>query len=58
MTTSTLGLIAGLLLAIAVATGGFLGLLLGIVLGGAGYAVGAHFDGQLDLGELLRGRRG
>lgn len=58
MTTSTLGLIAGLLLTIAVVTGGLVGLLLGVVLGTAGYLVGAHVDGQLDLGQLLRNRRG
>ncbi len=58
MTTSTLGLIAGLLLAIAIVTGGFLGLLLGLLLGGAGYLIGGHVDGQLDLGALVRGRRG
>ncbi|NHA00909.1 DUF2273 domain-containing protein [Nocardioides sp. W3-2-3] len=46
MTTSTLGLIAGLLLTVAVVTGGLVGLLLGVVLGTAGYLVGAHVDGQ------------
>lgn len=58
MTTSTIGLIAGLLLAIAVVVGGLLGLLLGVVLGGAGYLIGGHVDGELDLGALVRGRRG
>lgn len=58
MTTSTIGLVAGLLLAIAIVTGGFLGFLLAIVLGGAGYLVGGHVDGELDLGALVRGRRG
>ena len=58
MTTSTLGLLAGLLLTIAIVAGGLVGLLLAVVLGGAGYLVGAHLDGQLDLGELLRSRRG
>ena len=37
---------------------GLTGLLLAIVLGGAGYLVGAHLDGQLDLRELIRSRRG
>ncbi|MDF9714755.1 DUF2273 domain-containing protein [Nocardioides sp. ChNu-153] len=58
MTTSSLGLVAGLLLTIAVTTGGFLGLLLAVVLGGGGYLLGGHVDGELDLGALVRGRRG
>lgn len=58
MTTSTLGLLAGLLLTIAIVTGGLVGLLLAVVLGGLGYLVGAHVDGQIDLSELLRSRRG
>jgi uncharacterized membrane protein len=53
----TAGLLAGLLLALAVTTGGFLGFLLAIVLGGAGLAVGAHLDGRIDLGAVLGGRR-
>lgn len=57
MTTSTLGLIAGLLLTLAITTGGFVGLLLAVVLGGAGYLVGGHVDGELDLAALTRGRR-
>lgn len=58
MTTSTLGLLAGLLVTIAIVTGGLTGLLLAVVLGGAGYLVGAHLDGQVDLRELFRSRRG
>lgn len=58
MTTSTIGLLAGLLLTIAIVTGGFLGLLLALVLGGAGYLIGGHVDGELDLNALVRGRRG
>ncbi|MER7609853.1 DUF2273 domain-containing protein [Nocardioides sp. SLBN-16] len=57
MTNSTLGLVAGLLLTIAIVTGGLIGLLLAVVLGGAGYLIGGHVDGELDLGSLLRGRR-
>lgn len=57
MTNSTLGLVAGLLLTIAIVTGGLIGLLLAIVLGGAGYLIGGHVDGELDLGSMLRGRR-
>ncbi|WP_082600440.1 MULTISPECIES: DUF2273 domain-containing protein [Nocardioides] len=58
MTTSTLGLLAGLLLTIAIVTGGLLGLLLALVLGGGGYLIGGQVDGELDLGSLFRGRRG
>lgn len=56
MTTSTLGLLAGILLGIAAAVGGFGGFLLALVLGAIGYLLGAHRDGALDLGVLLRGR--
>ncbi|MEP6814746.1 MAG: DUF2273 domain-containing protein [Marmoricola sp.] len=58
MTTSTIGLLAGLLLAIATATGGFAGFLFAVVLGTAGYLVGGHFDGEIDLSALSRRRRG
>lgn len=58
MTTSTIGLLAGLLLAIAIAIGGFTGFLLAIVLGGLGYAIGGQIDGEFDITRLLRGRRG
>lgn len=57
MTTSSIGLIAGLLLAIAIAVAGFTGFLVAVVLGTAGYLVGGHFDGELDMSQLL-GRRG
>lgn len=57
MTTSTLGLIAGLMLTIAIVSGGFVGLLLAIVLGVGGYLVGAQVDGEIDVKALLRGRR-
>jgi len=58
MTTSTLGLLSGLLLAIAIAVGGFVGLLLAVVLGAAGYLIGGHLDGELDLTALRRDRHG
>lgn len=58
MTTSTIGLIAGLLLAIAAAAGGFVGFLVAVVLGTAGYLVGGHFDGEVDLSALFGRRRG
>lgn len=56
MTTSTIGLIAGLLLGIAAATGGFFGFLIALVLGVAGYLIGGHYDGELDLSKLMGGR--
>jgi len=56
MTTSTLGLLAGILLGIAAAAGGFGGFLIALVLGVLGYLLGAYRDGELDLGALLRGR--
>jgi uncharacterized membrane protein len=56
MTTSTLGMIAGLLLAIAAAAGGLVGFLMALVLGTAGYLIGGHYDGEVDLGRLA-GRR-
>jgi uncharacterized membrane protein YeaQ/YmgE (transglycosylase-associated protein family) len=57
MTTSTVGLLAGLLLAVAAAAGGLTGFLVAVVLGAAGYLVGGHYDGELDLSQLLPGRR-
>lgn len=58
MSTSTIGLLAGLLLTLAITTGGFLGLLLAVLLGGAGYLVGGQLDGEIDLAALRPGRRG
>lgn len=57
MRTSTVGIIAGLLLGIAAAAGGFGGFLVALVLGALGYAVGAHRDGDIDLSALLGGQR-
>ena len=56
MTTATAGLLAGLLLGVATAAGGFTGFLLALVLGAIGYAVGGHRDGEFDVVTLLRGR--
>lgn len=57
MSTSTIGMLAGLLLGIAAAAGGFWGFLLALVLGVAGYLAGGQYDGEVDLGQLLGGRR-
>lgn len=56
MSSTAVGLIVGLLLAIAGILGGFSGFVFAVLLGGAGMAVGAHRDGHLDLGALLRSR--
>lgn len=58
MKLSTLGLFVGLLLAIAIAIGGFSAFLGAVVLGAVGLAVGAHLDGDVDLSSVVRGRRG
>lgn len=57
MTTSTIGLIAGLLLGVAAATGGFFGFLIALVLGVVGYAAGGQYDGEIDLSAVLGRRR-
>ncbi|WP_350276335.1 DUF2273 domain-containing protein [Kribbella sp. HUAS MG21] len=58
MSTSTIGLFAGLLIAIAAAAGGFAGFLLALVLGTAGFVVGRFVsDGTKGIDDLLS-RRG
>ncbi|WP_432522631.1 DUF2273 domain-containing protein [Kineococcus sp. SYSU DK006] len=56
MSSSTTGLIAGLLLALIGAVAGFGWLLLGVLLGGVGYLLGAHLEGRVDLAALVPGR--
>lgn len=58
VTTSTVGLLAGLLLGVAAAAGGFTGFLIALVLGLFGYVVGGHYDGEVDLSALFGRRRG
>ena len=58
MSTSIVGLRAGLLLGIAAAAGGFPGFLIALVLGLVGYLLGGHLDGEVDLGQLFGRRRG
>ncbi len=53
---ATIGLLAGLLLAIAVTTGGFGGFILAVVLGAIGLSIGLQRDGVIDLGALLKSR--
>ena len=57
MTTSSLGLIAGLLLGIAAAAGGLTGFVVALILGVAGYLIGGQRDGEFDLYTLFPGRR-
>ncbi len=57
MTTSTIGLLAGLLLGIAAAVGGLGGFLLALVLGVLGYLLGGHYDGEVNLGQLFGRKR-
>lgn len=56
MSNTQIGLLAGLLLALAAITGGFGGVLLAVVFGTAAAALGAHRDGSIDLGAVVRGR--
>lgn len=58
VTTSTVGLLAGLLLGVAAAAGGFTGFLIALVLGLIGYVVGGHYDGEVDLSALFGRQRG
>lgn len=55
MTTSTLGVLAGLLLGIAFAAGGFGGLIVAALLGAAGYLIGGQRDGEIDLSGIFKG---
>ncbi|MFI5730012.1 hypothetical protein ACIA49_07845 [Kribbella sp. NPDC051587] len=54
MNTSTIGLFAGLLIAIAAAVGGFGGFLLALVLGAVGLVVGRYLsEGSKGLDDLI-----
>ncbi|MTE17790.1 hypothetical protein F0L17_01300 [Streptomyces sp. TRM43335] len=59
MNMGTVGLISGMALGFAGYFGGFGAFLLVAALGAVGFVVGRLFDGDLDVGELLRpGDRG
>jgi uncharacterized membrane protein len=58
MNASVIGLFAGLLVAIAAAAGGFIGFLLALVLGMAGFAVGLFAAGGSKPFEDMMSRRG
>lgn len=56
MNATQTGLLAGLLLGVAGATGGFLAFVITLVLGIIGLVVGRLLDGELNLSGLGRGR--
>lgn len=57
MNATQTGLLAGLILGVAAAFGGFSGFLIALALGLVGLVAGRVLDGELDLGDLLgRGR--
>lgn len=47
------GVLAGVILGLAAAAGGFTGFLIALVLGAIGLVVGRVLDGELDLGDVL-----
>lgn len=57
MSSALNGLIIGLLFALIIVTGGWVGLLLAIVFGGVGFVAAGHLSGEIDL-KALRGSRG
>lgn len=56
MSLSTLGVFAGILLAIAAAAGGWEYFLLALVFAAVGFAIGKILDGELDLSPYLSNR--
>jgi uncharacterized membrane protein len=57
MSRATIGLFAGLLVAVATAFGGFFGFLAAIVFGAVGLGVGMILDGHIDISSYLGGGR-
>lgn len=57
MTTATVGMLAGVLLGVAAAAGGFTGFLVALVLGAIGYVIGGQRDGEFDVTTWFQGRR-
>ncbi|ALE78444.1 hypothetical protein ACIGG9_26895 [Pseudonocardia alni] len=52
LNNSQLGLLAGLLLAVAGVAGGFVGFVVALLLGAIGLLIGRYADGELDVAEL------
>ena len=57
MTTATVGMLAGVLLGVAAAAGGFTGFLVALLLGAIGYVIGGQRDGEFDVTTWFQGRR-
>ncbi|KMO72815.1 hypothetical protein EV589_2459 [Mycobacterium sp. BK558] len=57
MTTATVGMLAGVLLGVAAAAGGFTGFLVALILGAIGYVIGGQRDGEFDVTTWFQGRR-
>jgi len=57
LSPTAVGLLAGLLLGVAAAAGGFIGFLVAVVLGVAGLVIGGQIEGRFDIVDSLRGRR-
>lgn len=56
MNTVTTGLIAGLLLGVAAAAGGFWGFVLAVLLGLLGAVIAGQMSGDIDVTAMMRGR--
>ncbi|WP_432497593.1 hypothetical protein [Kineococcus gypseus] len=56
MSQSSVGMLAGLLLAVAAAVGGWPAFLLALLLGTLGFLAGAQLSGRLDLIGLVSSR--
>lgn len=56
MSSSTTGLLAGLLLALIAGTAGGGWFLLALVFAAIGYGIGAHLEGRIDLTSIVPGR--
>lgn len=52
LNNSQLGLLAGLLLAVAGVAGGFVGFVIALLLGAVGLLIGRYADGELDVADL------
>ncbi|KRE27883.1 hypothetical protein ASG82_16165 [Mycobacterium sp. Soil538] len=57
MTTATVGMLAGVLLGVAAAAGGFTGFLVALILGAIGYVIGGQRDGEFDVTSWFQARR-
>lgn len=58
MSYPVIGMLTGLLLAIAATTGGFGGFVLALFLGALGYVIAGQLSGRFDVRDLTKGGRG